>query len=235
MRARDIMTADVISVRPDTPVGDLIQLLLERRISGVPVLDNEQLVDIVSAGDLILRERALRPRTSMAYLAQQIFEDHARLADEYRKAHGMVAEQIMSRAVVTCAPGTPVEEVANVMAERHINRLQVVEDGRLVGIVSRSDVLRATARRMVAFDVQSLAPQLTDADMQSAIVDALRREPWAEVEHLHIEVSEGCVHLGGRAESAHEKEAIELAARSIPGVLDVRNDVLVDPRVALEG
>ena len=235
MRARDIMTRNVIAVAPDTPIRDVIQVLLDNRISGVPVVEDGRVVGVISEGDLILRERALRPRTGMAYLAQQLFEDHAKLAEEYRKAHGMVAEHVMTREVITCGPGMPVEEIAHLMAERHVKRLPVVEDDRLVGLVSRADVLRAAARRLAAFGEQPLAGQLSDQDIRAALIDSLKREPWAEVEHLRVEVRDGAVILSGRAESEQEREAIELAARAIPGVNDVVNGLEVDPNVALEG
>ena len=235
MRARDIMTRDVIVVAPDTPIREVIQLLLDRRISGVPVVDGSRVVGIISEADLILRERALRPRTGMAYLAQQLFEDHAKLAEEYRKAHGMLAAEVMTRDVVTCNPGTPVEEIANLMAERHVKRLPVVEDDQLVGLVSRADVLRAAAGRLLTFDRQPIAGRLSDEEIRGALLDSLRREPWAEVDLLRVEVRNGVVTLGGTAESAHEREAIELAARGIPGVGEVVNELTIDPHAALEG
>ena len=92
------MSTAPITVEPSTPVREVIRLLIERRISGVPVVDEGRVVGIISEGDLILRERAYRQRGGMAFLAQQLFEDHERLALEYRKAHGLVAADVM-----TCA------------------------------------------------------------------------------------------------------------------------------------
>ncbi len=230
-----IMTAGVISVLPDTPIQEVTRLLYTNRTSGVAVLDADgRVLGIVSEGDLILRERALRPRTGMAYLAQQLFEDHARLAEEYRKAHGMTAEQVMTREVFTCNPGTPVEEIAHLMAERHIKRVPVIENDRLVGLVSRADVLRAAAHRIRTFGDLPLAGQLPDEEIRVALLGALRREPWAEVDLLEVEVQQGVVMLGGQAESEQEREAIGLAARSIPGVRQVVNNLAVDPRAARE-
>ena len=125
LRARDIMTTALHTVRRDTPVREVVGLLLDRRISGVPVVEGERVVGIISEGDLILRERAQRPRGGMAFLAQQLFEDHDKLAREYRKAHGLLAEDVMTRDVITVRPGTSVAEVAHVMAERQVKRLQI--------------------------------------------------------------------------------------------------------------
>ena len=153
MRARTIMSTTLFTVERKTPVRDVIRLLIDQRISGVPVVQDGMVVGIISEGDLILRERAYRQRGGMAFLAQQLFEDHEKLALEYRKAHGLVAEDVMSEPVITILPGTPVEEIAHLMAERHIKRVPVVEGGRLVGIVSRGDVLRAAYERLLALQV----------------------------------------------------------------------------------
>lgn len=228
MRARDIMTREVITVEPGTPVRDLIETLLSHRISGVPVVTAGRVIGIVSEGDLILRERAQRPRSSMAYLAQQLFEDHAKLAEEFRRAHGMVAEEVMSREVVTCAPGTPVAEIANIMAQRRIRRLPVVENDLLVGIVTRADVLRAAASRLSSSEAPAA---LSDREIRRELLASLKREPWAEVDRLEVAVANGRVRLRGLAESAAEREAIELAARAIAGVTEVVNELSVAPNV----
>src|SRR5215204_5341324 len=156
MRARRIMSTTLFTVERTTPVREVIRLLIEQRISAVPVVEDGRVVGIISEGDLILRERAYRQRGGMAFLAQQLFEDHEKLAVEYRKAHGLVAEDVMTEPVVTILPGTPVEEIAHVMAERHIKRVPVVENGKLVGIVSRGDVLRSAYERLLSLeDVQN--------------------------------------------------------------------------------
>src|SRR3954467_3205191 len=152
MRARRIMSTTLFTVERTTPVRDVIKLLIEPRISGVPVVDDGRVVGIISEGDLILRERAYRQRGGMSFLAQQLFADHEKQALEYRKAHGLVAQDVMSGPVVTILPGTPVEEIAHLMAERHIKRVPVVEDGKLIGIVSRGDVLRSAYERLLAME-----------------------------------------------------------------------------------
>jgi CBS domain-containing protein len=226
MRARDIMTRTVHTVGRHTPVRDVIGILLEHRISGVPVVDDGRVVGIVTEGDLILRERAHRQRGGMAYLFQQLFEDHAKLADEYRKAHGILAEDVMTRDVVTIRPGTPVEEIANLLAEKHIKRVPVVDRDRLVGIVSRADVLKAAADRLT--HVGSLPRRLTDREIEEKIVQSLATEPWAEVDRLEVECSRGHVWLRGTVENEAEREAVEVAAREVPGVNAVTNELVVE-------
>ncbi len=234
MRARDIMSTTLHTVERTTPVREVIRILLEHQISGVPVVEGGRVVGIISEGDLILRERAHRRRGGMAYLAQQLFEDHQKLAEEYKKAHGLVAEDVMTPAVVTVLPGTPVAEIAHLLAERNIKRVPVVDDGRLVGIVSRRDVLRATAERLGAAADRAPAQAASDEELVRRLLDSLRGEPWAEVRHIRPTAKDGIVTLHGEAESMAERDAIEIAARGIPGVRGVRNELVICPDIAEE-
>lgn len=234
MRARDIMSTTLRTVERTTPIQEVIRRLLEHQISGLPVVEGGRVVGIISEGDLILRERAHRPRGGMAYLAQQLFEDHQKLAEEYKKAHGLVAEDVMTRAVVTVLPGTPVAEIAHLLAERNIKRVPVVDDGRLVGIVSRRDVLRATAERLGAAKDRAPARTVSNEEIVHRLLDSLRGEPWAEVLHIRPTAEDGIVTLHGEAESAAERDAIEIAARGIPGVRGVRNELVICPAIADE-
>ncbi|MCC7370039.1 MAG: CBS domain-containing protein [Chloroflexi bacterium] len=230
MRARRIMSTTLFTVARLTPVRDVIRLLIEQRISGVPVVDDGRVVGIISEGDLILRERAYRQRGGMAFLAQQLFEDHEKQAVEFRKAHGLVAEDVMSEPVVTILPGTPVEEIAHLMAERQIKRVPVVEDGRLVGIVSRGDVLRAAYERELATENHAGGPH-SDQEIVSRLLTVLRSEPWVEVSHIRPSCLDGCVTLSGEVESEAEREAVEVAARGVAGVRAVTNALIIRPGI----
>jgi CBS domain-containing protein len=235
MRARTIMSTILFTVERKTPVRDVIRLLIDQRISGVPVVQDGMVVGIISEGDLILRERAYRQRGGMAFLAQQLFEDHEKLALEYRKAHGLVAEDVMSEPVITILPGTPVEEIAHLMAERHIKRVPVVEGGRLVGIVSRGDVLRAAYERLLALhDGQDGRPH-SDHEIVARLLAELRDEPWAEVSHIRPTCEDGTVTLYGEVESEAEREAVEVAARGVAGVHGVVNHLVIRPGLVDEG
>lgn len=228
------MSSRPFTVERSTPVRDVIRLLLEQHISGVPVVEDGRVVGIISEGDLIHRERAYRQRGGMAFLAQQLFEDHERLALEYQKAHGLIAEDVMSHPVLTVLPGTPVEEIAHLMTERHIKRLPVIDDDRLVGIVSRADVLRAAYERILTIHDDGDRPH-SDAEIVAALIETLTSEPWAEVSHIRPTCSAGLLTLNGEAESDAERDAIEIAARGIPGVREVRNLLVVQPSIADEG
>ena len=234
MRARKIMSTTLFTVAPTTPVRDVIRLLIDQRISGVPVVDDGKVVGIISEGDLILRERAYRQRGGMAFLAQQLFEDHEKLAVEYRKAHGLVAEDVMSGPVVTILPGTPVEEIAHLMAERQIKRVPVVEHGKLVGIVSRGDVLRAAYERLLALEGGQNGRRHSDQEIVARLLAELRDEPWAEVSHIRPTCDGGVVTIHGEVESEAEREAVEGAARGVAGVHGVVNRLQIRPELADE-
>jgi CBS domain-containing protein len=235
MRARRIMSTALLTVERGTPVRDVIRLLIDNRISGVPVVEDGAVVGIISEGDLILRERAYRQRGGMAFLAQQLFEDHEKLAVEYRKAHGLVAEDVMSEPVITILPGTPVEEIAHLMAERQIKRVPVVEGGKLVGIVSRGDVLRAAYERLLTLEDGQPRRAPSDQELVDLLLAELREEPWAEVSHIRPICHSGQVTLQGEVESEAEREAVEIAARGLAGVRGVTNELVIRPGIADEG
>jgi len=235
MRARRIMSTALLTVERGTPVRDVIRLLIDNRISGVPVVEDGAVVGIISEGDLILRERAYRQRGGMAFLAQQLFEDHEKLAVEYRKAHGLVAEDVMSQPVTTILPGMPVEEIAHLMAERQIKRVPVVEGGKLVGIVSRGDVLRAAYERLLSLDDGQPRRAPSDQEIVDELLAELRDEPWAEVSHIRPTCHDGQVTLQGEVESEAEREAVEIAARGLAGVRGVANELVIRPGLADEG
>ena len=229
------MSTTLLTVERGTPVRDVIRMLIDNRISGVPVVEDGTVVGIISEGDLILRERSYRQRGGMAFLAQQLFEDHEKLALEYRKAHGLVAEDVMSGPVVTILPGTPVEEIAHLMAERQIKRVPVVDGGKLVGIVSRGDVLRAAYERLLALEDDQPQKPPSDQQIVDRLLAELRDEPWAEVSHIRPSCRAGEVTLQGEVESEAEREAVEVAARGLVGVRAVANELVIRPGLADEG
>ncbi len=146
MHASDIMSTPVISVAPDTPVKDIAALLFEKRISGVPVLDEGRLVGLVSEGDLLRRHEigTERAKRGGSWWLRMFGADQT--PAEYVKAHGRRAQDVMTREVLTIMPDTPVAEIATLLESRGIKRLPVMRDGQLVGIVSRANLVQAACR-----------------------------------------------------------------------------------------
>ena len=145
MQARDIMTERVITVGPETTVREIATLLLERRISAVPVVEESgEIVGIVSEGDLIHRNEIgteLRGRSWWL----RLFDDSAALAERYSKSHGAKARDVMTRDVVSVDETVSLADIAELLETKHIKRVPVIRDGRLAGIVSRADLVRALA------------------------------------------------------------------------------------------
>jgi CBS domain-containing protein len=143
--AKDIMTSPVITVHPETSVVDLAKLLTEHHINGVPVVDDaENLVGIVTEADLIDQKKKLHIPSVIFFLDSAIFlENPKRLDKELRKMAGTTVGDICTRNVVTVEGETPVEEVASLMAERHVNTIPVMNEGKIIGIIGRGDLIRS--------------------------------------------------------------------------------------------
>jgi CBS domain-containing protein len=223
MKAKDVMTTKVVAVVPGMPVSVIATLLLERRISAVPVIGGGRcILGIVSEGDLIRRSRTAQPRSW--WLAT--FGDAESLAREFLKTYGLYAKDVMTREVVTVTEETPVATIAELLEEKGIKRVPVVRDSRLVGIVSRADLLRGLAAR----GLKSTAPEAQDDEaIQAQLLEVLDREPWADTASLSVMVDHGIVHFWGLVRSEEEQRALRVAAEAVPGVRKVRDYLRLSP------
>lgn len=221
----DIMSSDVLTIPPEMSVRDIARLLCSKRISGVPVVDTSgALVGIVSESDLMVHAAAIgdvdAPHRSWW---KSLFVNNAALARDYAKTHGQTAEHVMSTHVLTIHTNEPVANVARVMGRYKIKRLPVLDEGRLVGIVTRADLLKILA---------GSAPSRAGAPSDDAILDALlatlHEQPWTRLSAKNIQVQDGVVHLAGSVKSEEERQAIQVAAESISGVTVVENQLVPD-------
>ena len=187
------MSSPVISVPPDAPVREVAGLLFERRISAVPVLEEERLVGLVSEADVLRRRQVGRP-------AQR-------------------ARDIMTRGVETVAPDTPVEEIAALLEERGIKRVPVLQAGRVVGIVSRSNLVQALAVKALP---QAPHPE-DDEAIRTQLLSRLEVMPWWRQAESNVVVDDGVVHFWGQFGTAQAREAARTAAQRIPGVRRVED------------
>lgn len=210
------MTKEVVCVGPDDPVSDIAVTMLMRRISGVPVVDAERrVIGIVSEGDLIRRPELETDKASRGWLSIFLSQDDR--ARDFVKSHGMKASQVMTQPAICVGPDAPLAEVVRQMERSRVKRLPVVVEGRLAGIVTRIDLLRAFALR------QSSTPPVapTDQDLRDRIAALLRGEDWAASAIVHVEVEHGTVRLWGTVDSATQREALLVAVRGMPGVREV--------------
>ncbi len=226
MLARDVMTRNVVTVEPDTPVTEIARLLLEKRISGVPVVERDgRLVGIVSEGDLMRRVEEGRARSGSWWLAMLGIPEER--AIEYVRTHGRRARDVMTRHLVTVTPDTPIGKVARLLEEKHIKRMPVVENDRLVGIISRADLLRAIASRKEAPPAGADDSALRERLMKELEAAGLDYHPY-----VNIVVSDGIVHLWGLVSTKAEAEALRVAAESVEGVRGVDSHLAILPPTA---
>lgn len=147
MLAKEIMSQKVIAVKRDDTVDTVIKLLMEHNISGLPVIDDENhVVGIISEGDLIYRSKKLHIPSYFTILDSHIFlENTKNFEEQLKKMVGYKVEDVMTEKVISAKAGDSVEEIATLMANKQVNRVPILEDGKLVGIVSRRDIIRAYA------------------------------------------------------------------------------------------
>jgi CBS domain-containing protein len=216
MKVGDVMTRNVVSVPPDAPALAVARLLLDRGISSVPVTDSwSMLIGIVSEGDLI-RRLATEDVEERRGLLSSLFFDRDRAAAQYARAHGATARDVMTHTVVTASEGMSAEHAAHLMEEHRVRRLPVIQDGMLLGIVSRADLLRALLRPAEGVDT-------SDEAIRAAIESAMARLPWAEAPFAFLDVKDGVVTLHGFCRSAELRQGLVALAGNTPGVTQVRD------------
>lgn len=216
LSARDLMTSEVVTVPPATPVLSIARLLAERGISAVPVLDGSgKLLGIVTEADLIRRlaGEADHPTSWLGSL----FASPERDAARYARTHGATAEDLMSTDLASVEPTTPASEVAHMMEDRNIRRVLVVQEGRLLGLVSRADLLRA----LVAPKREPM--DLSDDRIRTAVLAAIRKQPWADTFYTLIDVKDGVVEINGFSRSSEVQRALRVLAENVPGVKAVED------------
>jgi CBS domain-containing protein len=204
MVARDVMTADVVTVNAETAVPEIAALLLKHRISAVPVVDTKGgILGIVSEGDLMHRPEAGTDRRHRSWWLT-FFGDQEYLSREFVKTHGVRAADVMTREVVTVTDDTPLHAIARVLEERRIKRVPVVREERLVGIVSRADLLRAVAARKPQPEP---APKPDDRAIRERLLETIRSAEWVTDTFVNVMVTDGVVHLWGVIESDVQRDA----------------------------
>lgn len=218
MKAGDVMTRNVVSTRPNASVAEMVQLMLDNRISGLPVIDDHgDLVGIVTEGDCLRRAETGTERKRPRWL--EFLIGPGRLADEYIHTHSRKVAEVMTQSPVTATEETPLEEVVHLMETHRIKRLPILRGRKVVGIVSRANLLHALAS--AAPHIPSGTP--TDAAICDQLITELAKQAWAP--QLNATVRDGVVDLWGVVLAAHQREAAIVAAENIPGVKAVRSHV----------
>jgi len=221
MKAADVMVAEVVTIRPNASIQELVKLLLAHRISAVPVVDEwGELLGIVSEGDLLRRvelgTEAHRSRWS------ELLIDRALRATEYLKSHSRKVSDVMTRRVVTATPETPLGNIVDLLERNNIKRVPIVHKGKVVGIVSRADLIQTLA----TLAEQAPAGGIDDVILRDKVMARLWEQPWKPV-LLTVNAQAGVIDLYGYVESDAEKNAARLTAELTPGVRTVNDRVVV--------
>jgi len=228
MKAGELMSTTLVVVPPEMPVASIAELLSARGISAVPVVDaGGAPVGIVTEGDLI-RRLGDEPPGPIAWFLDQL-RNPARLAERFVKAHGATAREVMTTDLITVGEETPAEEIARLMEEHRIRRVLVVREGKLVGVVSRADLLRAVLRPGATTEQPSAIAD--DLAILRAVQAAMREQPWVDTFWIYPAVRDGVVSLHGFARSDVVQEGLRLLVQGIPGVTKVEDHLSAMPFV----
>jgi CBS domain-containing protein len=220
--AKDVMTREVVSIRSDSTVVEAAALMLRNRISAVPVIDDGRLVGIISEGDLVHRAEIGTAEHARSWWLR-LFRDAGSLAEEYARSHARRVADLMTPHVHTVAEVTPVSKVADLLDRARIKRVPVMRGDSVVGIVSRADLMKA----VVATARQDVPARASDGAIRRALLEELRRQPWATAAETSVEVHDGLVSFWGTIASEDERRATRILAENVAGVRGVEDHRLV--------
>jgi len=227
MKALDVMTNRVVTVDTTTPVQEVASVMLTQGVSGLPVMDgNGRLQGMVSEGDLMRRAETGTADAPRPWWLR-LFGDEEKEAREYIKSHGATAGDVMTRGVTTIGPDEDIASVAMLLEKKGIKRVPVVEDGELLGIVSRADLLRGLATHG---SLNRTAPA-SDRGIRDTLVAHLASQPWASSAMVNVTVNDGVVNLWGVYDSKDQHQALLVAARNAPGAQGVEDHMTFTPAV----
>jgi CBS domain-containing protein len=220
VNAAEIMSKTVVAVTPETPLAQAVRLMIDARVSGVPVIDAEgRAVGMLTEGDLLRRAETGTEGPAPGWFAKLLMP--GRLAGRHIQTHSHQVGEVMTLDVVTVEEGAPLEEVRLLMQRHRIKRLPVARDGKVVGVVSRADLARALAQSLFA-----ATETPGDAAIAERIRAELRTQPWSRARGVAIAVENGVVLLDGCVFDPREREAIRVLAENVPGVQSVKNRLI---------
>ena len=227
MKAADVMVSNVITVSPEATVQDVANILMTNRISAVPVVTaSGDLVGIISEGDLIRRVETDTDRRRSWWM--ELLLGRGPLAAEYVKSQSHKVSHLMSRDVITATPDTPLRDIAGLLEKNGIKRVPIVDNGKLVGIVSRANLVQALAAQKNPVAAQ---PPGDDLAIREAVMVRLDGKFWTKFAPVNVIVRDGIVDIWGIVDSDTVRQAVGVAVEETPGVRGI-NDNLSVQRVA---
>ena len=225
MKAMDVMLRDVVTVSPDDDVAVAIQLLADYDISALPVVDDdENVVGVISEADLLHREEIGTEKQRPWWL--EAVTPASKLAGEFAKSHGRRVAEIMSTDVVSASEDTPLGAIATLLERHRIKRVPILRSGKLVGIVSRSNLIQALASSQARIGAGSGSGADADRKIRLELLDRLDDQDWTDFGERNVIVSDGIVHMWGLIGSADEHKALLALAEGVPGVVSVSDEMI---------
>ena len=225
MKASDVMTRGALTATADGTVEAAARLMLSHRVSGLPVVDaGGAVIGMVTEGDLLRRTEIGTERQRGRWL--ELLLGPGRLAADYVHSHARKVGEVMTRDVIAIAPETPLAEAVTLMEQRHVKRLPVIDKGRLVGIVSRANLLSALLEMLA----EARPGAGSDREIRARVLSEIDRGRWAPRASVDVVVTEGVVELRGAITDERERTALRVAAENVPGVKGVRDHLVwVEP------
>jgi CBS domain-containing protein len=220
MKAKDVLTRNVISVAPDASILEAVHLMLQNKISGLPVVTKEgQLVGIVTEGDFLRRAETGTEHKQPHWL--EFLINPGRSARDYVHSHGRRVDEVMTSDVETVSEETELDDVVSLMEKHRIKRIPVVRGDEVVGIISRANLLHALAS--VAREIPE-GPK-TDDSIRDLVLAEMHHHTWAPKQMIDVTVRNGVVELWGTVLSPDERDAARVAAENVPGVKVVKSHI----------
>lgn len=222
MKANEIMSRNVATVAPETPISEIAALMVEKHVSGVPVVgDNGNLLGMVSQSDLLHRAEVGTERKHKWWF--RVFADSNALAREFVKTHGHRAHDIMTRHIVSVREDAELRDVADILDKHRIKRVPVVADGKLVGIITRGDLVRALSLVQIA----KADKKVDNASLHKALQERMQKQPWINKTYVNLTANDGVVELWGFVDSAEQHRALRLLVEETDGVKKVEDKLKV--------
>jgi CBS domain-containing protein len=225
MKAADVMTRNVVSVKPEMTVLQAARMMLQHHISGLPVVDDDgKLVGILSEGDFLRRRETATERRRSRWL--EFLMGPGKIASEYTHSHGNKVAEVMTQDVATVAEDAPLEAIVELMERRRIKRVPVMHGHTIVGIVTRSNLMHA----MVSLARATPKEAQGDATIREQLQAEMERQQWAPIATTNVVVHDGVVELWGVVVDERQREALKVAAENTPGVKAVKDHMVwVEP------
>ncbi len=233
MNVRDVMTTEVLTVAPDASVLQAARLMLQNEISGLPVVDDRgNLVGMLTEGDFLRRSEIDTEHKASRWI--EFLMGPGLLAEAYVHAYGRKVAEVMTKELQTVSPDTSLYHAVDLMERYHVKRLPVMSEDKLIGLVTRTDLMRA----VVAKAVKNHAAKLNDESIKQRLLDELKKQSWAPFTVVDISVKDGVLKYSGCITDERERQAVRVAAENISGVTAIEDNLVwVEPisGMAIEG